>query len=93
MFIKGVLHRYVERKGSRNSDKKLFLIVALYEELITAWGQQEKTVNSYTPDQNMCDYDHLYRSTMDKRVWRRKSASVRQYEDIDEYVDNMYLNE
>jgi hypothetical protein len=69
-------------------------IVALYDVILIDWGQKEKSENYFNPDkETFTQYEHLYHIAMAKRLWRRKPTIVRQYQDIDEYVDNIYLNE
>jgi hypothetical protein len=66
------------------------MLVSLHDELLNEWGMLK---NQYIPNQDGIDFTELYRIAVAKRVSRRKSSAVRKYEDIDEYVDNMYLNE
>lgn len=58
------------------------------------WEHDVNDFNDFQPpDQSSFDSERIYYMAMEKRRYRRKSSAVRRYEDVDEYVDNMYLNE
>ena len=66
-----------------------YTIVALFE-AFDKWLPGE---DISLPDRNSINSENMYHIATAKRRYRRKSQDVRRYEDIDEYVDNMYLNE
>jgi hypothetical protein len=69
-------------------------IVAIFEAVFDKWEHDVNDFNDFQPpDQSSFDSERIYYMAMEKRRYRRKSSAVRRYEDVDEYVDNMYLNE
>ena len=65
-------------------------VISLFEAVFNEWQQSNEFV--YNPP-TCFDSERMYYMAMEKRRYRRKSPSVRQYEDVDEYVDNMYFVE
>jgi hypothetical protein len=67
-----------------------YMVVALFEAVFDVWVKRDTDI-SFNRDSFDCQ--KIYFMAMEKRRYRRKSSAVRRYEDVDEYVDNMYLNE
>ncbi|CAB4031180.1 Hypothetical predicted protein, partial [Paramuricea clavata] len=63
-------------------------IYAIYEEVFNAWNEDESLECTHPDDVNC---EKMYYMAMEKRRYHRKTRAVQQYEDVDEYVDNMYL--
>jgi hypothetical protein len=83
------------KEGAKIITKNWYMIVAIYEDLLKAWSIESE--NFFAPDiTNVVGCEQLaglYALAIAKRAPRRKSTTVRKYENVDEYVDNMYLNE
>ena len=71
-----------------------YKIIALFEAVFDKWVSDLTLDHTdFVPDCGGVDCQIMYYMAMEKRRYRRKSQDVRQYEDVDEYVDNMYLYE